>query len=226
MIKTFFDKLMGKKPTAAAKKPKFGKRIEIPVSEHGIDPHLVDERALHVVGTLQQAGFEAYIVGGGVVHVGAEGGDFDDFVFAAPAVDHVDDAKAPPDDEGAAEQALDLLGRGVGGHVEVFGAQADQQVAHGAADDVGLEAGVLQGRADLDGALVHQAGVNAVVLGGTWGLARVFAQDLVYQSLDHENSRRMRQPRSKATASRAELGLVATGSLAKSSKGRSLGESL
>ncbi len=86
MIKTFFDKLMGKKPASGAKKPKFGKRIEIPASEHGIDPHLVDERALHVVGTLQQAGFEAYIVGGAVrdLLVGLRPKDFDVATNATP----------------------------------------------------------------------------------------------------------------------------------------------
>ena len=88
-----------------------------------------------------------HLLGGGAVHVGAEGRDLDHLVLAAAAVHHVHDAKAPADDEGAAEQALDLLGRGVGGDVEVLGPQADQQVAHRAADDVGLVAGLLQRRA-------------------------------------------------------------------------------
>ncbi len=84
MIKTFIDKLLGKKP--AAKKPKFGKRAEIPVSEHGINPALVDERALNVVSTLQQAGFEAYIVGGAVrdLLVGLRPKDFDVATNATP----------------------------------------------------------------------------------------------------------------------------------------------
>ena len=68
MIKKFIDKLLGKKPAAAlnAKKPKFGKREEIGVDVHGIDPKLVDDRAVFVVRTLKDAGFEAYIVGGAV----------------------------------------------------------------------------------------------------------------------------------------------------------------
>ena len=84
MIKTFIDKLLGKKP--AAKKPKFGKRAEIPVSEHGINPALVDERALNVVSTLQQAGYEAYIVGGAVrdLLVGLRPKDFDVATDATP----------------------------------------------------------------------------------------------------------------------------------------------
>ena len=45
---------------------------------------------------------------------------------------------------------------GVRRHVEVFGPQADQQIAHRAADDVGLEAGVGERAHDLDGALVDQ----------------------------------------------------------------------
>ncbi|MBC7681251.1 MAG: polynucleotide adenylyltransferase PcnB, partial [Ferruginibacter sp.] len=85
MIKTFIDKILGKKP-AAAKKPKFGKRVEIPASEHGINPNLVDERALNVVSTLQQAGFEAYIVGGAVrdLLVGLRPKDFDVATNATP----------------------------------------------------------------------------------------------------------------------------------------------
>ena len=85
MIKTFIDKILGKKP-AAVKKPKFGKRVEISVSEHGIDPNLVDERALNVVSTLQQAGFEAYIVGGAVrdLLVGLRPKDFDVATSATP----------------------------------------------------------------------------------------------------------------------------------------------
>ena len=85
MIKTFIDKILGKKP-AAAKTPKFGKRVEIPASEHGINPNLVDERALNVVSTLQQAGFEAYIVGGAVrdLLVGLRPKDFDVATNATP----------------------------------------------------------------------------------------------------------------------------------------------
>ena len=84
MIKTFIDKLLGKKP--AAKQPKFGKRAEIPVTEHGINPSLVDERAINVVSTLQAAGFEAYIVGGAVrdLLVGLRPKDFDVATNATP----------------------------------------------------------------------------------------------------------------------------------------------
>ncbi|HCX82903.1 MAG: poly(A) polymerase [Curvibacter sp. RIFCSPHIGHO2_12_FULL_63_18] len=86
MIKKFIDKLLGKSPSAAAKKPQFGKRVEVPVSVHGIDPKLVDERAIHVVRTLQQAGFEAYVVGGAVrdLLVGLRPKDFDVATNATP----------------------------------------------------------------------------------------------------------------------------------------------
>ena len=68
MIKKLIDKLLGK-PARAAKgpgAPARGKRVEVPKSEHGIDPSLVDERAARVVATLAEAGYEAYIVGGAV----------------------------------------------------------------------------------------------------------------------------------------------------------------
>src|SRR5690606_37672888 len=43
-----------------------------------------------------------------------------------------------------AEQLADLLGRGVGGHVEVLGTSADQQVAYRAPDQVGAIATLAQ----------------------------------------------------------------------------------
>ena len=89
MIKKFIDKLLGKTPKAAkadtAATP-VGKRVEVPKSEHGIDPKLVDERAVKVVSTLANAGFEAYIVGGAVrdLLVGLRPKDFDVATNATP----------------------------------------------------------------------------------------------------------------------------------------------
>ncbi len=72
-------------PTALSPLPA-GKRVEIPVSEHGIDPKLVDERAINVVRTLQRAGYEAYVVGGAVrdLLVGLRPKDFDVATNATP----------------------------------------------------------------------------------------------------------------------------------------------
>jgi poly(A) polymerase len=95
MIKKLIDKLLGKPAAgkdgagqAADKAPKIprGKRVDVPVSEHGIDPSLVDERAVKVVRTLQEAGFEAYIVGGAVrdLLVGRRPKDFDVATNATP----------------------------------------------------------------------------------------------------------------------------------------------
>ena len=63
-----------------------GKRVEVPVSEHGIDPKLVDERAVNVVRTLQRAGYQAYVVGGAVrdLLVGLRPKDFDVATNATP----------------------------------------------------------------------------------------------------------------------------------------------
>ena len=63
-----------------------GQRMEVPVSVHGIDPKRVDERAVKVVRTLQQAGFEAYVVGGAVrdLLVGLRPKDFDVATNATP----------------------------------------------------------------------------------------------------------------------------------------------
>jgi len=86
MIKKFIDKLLGKKPAATTGKPDFGKRRDVPASEHHINPSLVDERALNVVHTLKQAGYEAYIVGGAVrdLLVGLRPKDFDVATNATP----------------------------------------------------------------------------------------------------------------------------------------------
>ena len=94
MIKKFIAKLLGK--SAAANTPDkaaadsgaapAGKRVEVPKGEHGIDPKLVDERAVKVVSTLAGAGFEAYIVGGAVrdLLVGLRPKDFDVATNATP----------------------------------------------------------------------------------------------------------------------------------------------
>jgi poly(A) polymerase len=83
MIKQFIDRLL---VASGGRKPKFGKRQDIGPQEHGIDPSLVDERALNVVHTLKEAGFEAYIVGGAVrdLLLGLRPKDFDVATNATP----------------------------------------------------------------------------------------------------------------------------------------------
>ena len=98
MIKKFIDKLLGKSsskdelPKAAKAaaadtgSAPVGKRVEVPKSEHQIDASLVDERAVKVVRTLAEGGFEAYIVGGAVrdLLVGMRPKDFDVATNATP----------------------------------------------------------------------------------------------------------------------------------------------
>ncbi|MFM7025733.1 MAG: polynucleotide adenylyltransferase PcnB [Limnohabitans sp.] len=83
MIKKLITKLLGK---PAGSKTDFGKRTEVPASVHGIDPKLVDDRAINVVRTLQNAGYEAYIVGGAVrdLLLGLRPKDFDVATNATP----------------------------------------------------------------------------------------------------------------------------------------------
>ncbi|MFN3737248.1 polynucleotide adenylyltransferase PcnB [Hydrogenophaga sp.] len=85
MIKKLINKLLGKS-APAGKGQKFGRREDVPVSVHGIDPKLVDARALDVVRTLKDAGFEAYIVGGAVrdLLLGLRPKDFDVATNATP----------------------------------------------------------------------------------------------------------------------------------------------
>ena len=95
MIKKFISRLLGKGAAApaaagpvavAAPRIPTGKRVEVPASVHGIDPKLVDDRAVKVVRTLQQAGHEAYVVGGAVrdLLVGRRPKDFDVATNATP----------------------------------------------------------------------------------------------------------------------------------------------
>lgn len=92
MIKKLINKILGKTAKAAQAAlvapppPRFGTRVDIPVEIHGINPALVDKRALDVVKTLHGAGFEAYIVGGAVrdLLVGLEPKDFDVATNATP----------------------------------------------------------------------------------------------------------------------------------------------
>lgn len=87
MIKKLIDKLLGKSAAAqtAAGHP-LGKRVEVHKAEHGIDPSLLDERAVKVVQTLKDAGHEAYIVGGAVrdLLLGLRPKDFDVATNATP----------------------------------------------------------------------------------------------------------------------------------------------
>jgi poly(A) polymerase len=96
MIKKFLDKLMGKPAktaNAAAKAAEaaggtssLGKRVEVGKAEHGIDVTLVDDRAVKVVQTLTDGGFESYIVGGAVrdLLLGLRPKDFDVATNATP----------------------------------------------------------------------------------------------------------------------------------------------
>ncbi len=86
MIKKLIDRLLGKPAGAKARKTTLGKRVEVPKAEHGIDPALVDDRAVKVVNTLADAGYEAYIVGGAVrdLLLGMRPKDFDVATNATP----------------------------------------------------------------------------------------------------------------------------------------------
>ena len=88
MIKKFIDKLIAKATPAGrrASASPFGKREEVPATVHGIDPERVDYRAVDVVRTLKDAGFEAYIVGGAVrdLLLGLRPKDFDVATNATP----------------------------------------------------------------------------------------------------------------------------------------------
>ena len=84
MIKKLINKLLGGGKASAVSR--FGQREDVPFKVHKIDRSLVDDRALDVVETLQDAGFEAYIVGGAVRDLlcGVKPKDFDVATDATP----------------------------------------------------------------------------------------------------------------------------------------------
>ena len=93
MIKKFIDRLLGKgtpvdRAPAQAPVPvvPLGARVEVPQAEHRIDASLLDANAVRVVKTLQDAGHEAYIVGGAVrdLLVGLRPKDWDVATDATP----------------------------------------------------------------------------------------------------------------------------------------------
>ncbi|UFS56278.1 polynucleotide adenylyltransferase PcnB [Comamonadaceae bacterium M7527] len=84
MIKKFIKKLLGgSQPSEASR---FGERVDVPAKTHKINLDLVDKRAIDVVQTLQDDGFEAYIVGGAVRDLlcGVRPKDFDVATDATP----------------------------------------------------------------------------------------------------------------------------------------------
>jgi poly(A) polymerase len=90
MIKKFLHRILGKDAQGGRDRGgvdrRLGKRRDIGAQEHGIDPALVDERALRVVRDLKAAGYEAYIVGGAVrdLLLGLRPKDFDVATNATP----------------------------------------------------------------------------------------------------------------------------------------------
>jgi poly(A) polymerase len=90
MIKKFFKRLLGQGERTPAPPPEpvipLGARVEVPQAQHGIDATLLDANAVRVVRTLQEAGYEAYIVGGAVrdLLVGLRPKDFDVATDATP----------------------------------------------------------------------------------------------------------------------------------------------
>ena len=118
----------------------------------GVEEQAVDGEvaALGVVlggGERDAVGVAAVAVGG----VGAERGDFD--LAGVAWAEHGDHAERGADGQRAAvaEEVADLVGRGAGGDVVIFGREAEQFVADAAAGPEGFEAGGAELLRDLEG---------------------------------------------------------------------------
>ncbi|MYN00710.1 polynucleotide adenylyltransferase PcnB [Pseudoduganella sp. DS3] len=79
MIKKFIRKILGVKQ-------KSNELVVLGPKEHGIDPRMVSNNAVRVTSTLQEAGFEAFVVGGAVrdLLLGVKPKDFDVATNATP----------------------------------------------------------------------------------------------------------------------------------------------
>ncbi|WP_338767491.1 polynucleotide adenylyltransferase PcnB [Massilia sp. METH4] len=81
MIKKFIRKILGVKPPRNNDEPEI-----LGPEQHGIDPKMVSANAIRVTSTLQEAGFEAFVVGGAVrdLLLGVKPKDFDIATNATP----------------------------------------------------------------------------------------------------------------------------------------------
>lgn len=86
MLKKIIQIVKGEGKSASGKTSQASKRVEVPVSQHHINRDFIDPRAIETVETLQDAGFETYIVGGAVrdLLLGLEPKDFDIATEATP----------------------------------------------------------------------------------------------------------------------------------------------
>jgi poly(A) polymerase len=87
MITKFIKRILRRDPMVKHKQANHsGAPKRIPKKAHRIDPHLLSKNAVKVTHTLQQAGYEAFIVGGAVrdLALGIEPKDFDVATNATP----------------------------------------------------------------------------------------------------------------------------------------------
>ncbi len=136
------------------------------VVEQGVDGEVAAEgvlarRAVGVVAGDQQVARLGLLLAR--LGVAAEGRDLD---RAALVEVDVDQPEAPADDARVREQAPDLVRPRVGADVEVLRRAAEHQVAHAAAHQVGLVAGVVQPVEDLQGVAVDVRAGDGVIGAG------------------------------------------------------------
>ena len=72
------------------------------------------------------------------------------------ALQHDDDTELFADGNSVRKERLDLIGRGVGGHVVIMRLAPEQRIAHAAAGPEGFKSGVAQAADDLSGGVTHR----------------------------------------------------------------------
>lgn len=93
---------------------------------------------------------------------GAKRGDLDDI----PAETDMRQTETAPDQVATAEQFLYFFRPGIGGDVEILRFPPQQHVAHAAADQIGLIAGLLQAVQHLQGAIADICARDGVLSAG------------------------------------------------------------
>ena len=91
---------------------------------------------------------------------GPKGRDLDRFI----PEHRVHELETAPNQPRAADVAMDLIGGRVGCDVIVFWVHAQHEITHRAPDDVGLEAGIGQGLANLARTMADRIAANAMLL--------------------------------------------------------------
>ncbi len=139
--------------------------------QHGIEHHAVDGEVaaqdvfLHARGKTDFGGMAAIVVGDIRAKCSNFGDNFRELAFAGDVFTDENDTEVGSDGEGAGKKLEDGVGMGAGGDVEVFGRQAEEQVADAAASEIRFVASGAEPEDDAFGGDLCGSGLHWVIQG-------------------------------------------------------------